>query len=1308
MEKEDVYGHKISVAFANRIGNGIRDPDHVPIQLANTTSSGNSDWAIEKVLNMMAQSGSKPFNDRHVREDSPLSKPFGDNSIVAASPVGASNNGFDMLRSYDQSGILPLALTQSRSLWNNDNLFGNQEMNTLPSNNGFSPKDFQPIQSQRMSSFVKPPSPKLYNEMPSIAKNVQPTLQHSQYNNFNSSQNYFNKENASRLFQQQQKNIGRVSPFMLASSSCHGCSSNTSHCRSTSPFPPTAMFQEPSNVRVENRDRNSRYSPKLPIRGRSGNLSPDSDSLISSRLAKDHNIVFRSRSASPLANNRFLAPPSSEHFQHSVELLVTNLDQTLDINEMKKILLCEFGEHVMVLHISMVLQPDSTYKSVIKLQNMQDAQFAISQLQRKRIGYKRILISYTGGGKAPPLNILRAEVAALLSDVPTKKMPLFKFRELFFNRYHRSIGISELYKLNDTVQVVEDNTGRMVSLIPSFRSTPSPVEVDDLHPRLDAEKPFCELHMTLATYRQLNEEAQTGSLLPDVCIPLKVLATKVHTLLDIHQGYLLVNSFGACYQAEFGPLPEAIPEKTNEMDGNVTECCPCVPLEHLISCIPGVEITKSPLGIKRVQWLENRVDPTNRSISPALVGKLMLFSREMSDLLKSQVPRCCIQFSKLIPAYHHHFGRQCRVADYGYTKLIDLMEALPNIVQILGEGHNRLLTLTHSTQLKRFSSDLLRILKSRPSKQINMSEFPEAYKQCMDRSFDIAHYGVCDIGDMLSELSDTIVISQVENDTVIAIPKREQTPEEIERTKKFSIDVFELLRHTPSCSLPFNKFIPSYHHHFGRQCRVSNYGFTKLIELFEAIPDVLEVIGHGEDKVLRLTLEECLKVLTERTVAILNCKMFPKEHVLVKNFLNLYAKHHGHCLRLRDYDCDSVEELLGKISNAVKIEERREGKVVVLVDHCSTDLMGLRIKKILLTESEEELSLETLAKLYEKRFMSYLDLNSAVSFINCELVLKNGKVKLSPVLQIVRDVINLLKPLINCLPVANLEGKFLDQYGYPLHMAKFGFASVSGFLSAFPEYFTFKGRRGKKVVSLATSSFEDSALDSPFILDDDGENCYAELEREILEARSEQSSEVDEEAASLLHKSPLTILNQPIPSCIPSPAISPESQPVTESNLMGFETPYMLNYLDSTESDNRISLQPSLFCGPDLFYPNNSTSNNNYNDRLTYSNQPTDYKRLKMAFDPIPPAEWIASTSILNANAEVFSSRRNSFVNHSSEDLFCGSFMNQDDLGLSQLNLSFDSANSIGCAQIASPSKAVGSSRPIRKLAAHFAKPLSK
>ena len=69
----------------------------------------------------------------------------------------------------------------------------------------------------------------------------------------------------------------------------------------------------------------------------------------------------------------------------------------------------------------------------------------------------------------------------------------------------------------------------------------------------------------------------------------------------------------------------------------------------------------------------------------------------------------------------------------------------------------------------------------------------------------------------------------------------EQTLEEAERTKQFAVEVVDLLRHSPQCRMPFNKFIPAYHHHFGKQCRVADYGFTKLIELFESIPHILKV-----------------------------------------------------------------------------------------------------------------------------------------------------------------------------------------------------------------------------------------------------------------------------------------------------------------------------------------------------------------------------------------------------------------------------------------------------------------------------------
>lgn len=120
-------------------------------------------------------------------------------------------------------------------------------------------------------------------------------------------------------------------------------------------------------------------------------------------------------------------------------------------------------------------------------------------------------------------------------------------------------------------------------------------------------------------------------------------------------------------------------------------------------------------------------------MSPALANQLALFSRELVDLLKT-APHCQLSFNRFIPAYHHHFGRQCRVADYGFTKLIDLLEALTHTVQVMGEGNKRTVTLSHRAQIRRFTSDLLRVLKAQASKQITLSELPNVYARVIGKN----------------------------------------------------------------------------------------------------------------------------------------------------------------------------------------------------------------------------------------------------------------------------------------------------------------------------------------------------------------------------------------------------------------------------------------------------------------------------------------------------------------------------------------------------------------------------------------------
>ena len=56
----------------------------------------------------------------------------------------------------------------------------------------------------------------------------------------------------------------------------------------------------------------------------------------------------------------------------------------------------------------------------------------------------------------------------------------------------------------------------------------------------------------------------------------------------------------------------------------------------------------------------------------------------------------------------------------------------------------------------------------------------------------------------------------------------------------------------------------SFHFTPGRQCRVADYGFTKLIELLEALPDVVSVRDEGEDRFLQLTQKELIAILANQ------------------------------------------------------------------------------------------------------------------------------------------------------------------------------------------------------------------------------------------------------------------------------------------------------------------------------------------------------------------------------------------------------------------------------------------------------------
>ena len=107
------------------------------------------------------------------------------------------------------------------------------------------------------------------------------------------------------------------------------------------------------------------------------------------------------------------------------------------------------------------------------------------------------------------------------------------------------------------------------------------------------------------------------------------------------------------------------------------------------------------------------------------------------------------------------------------------------------------------------------------------------------------------------------------DDTMISIPKRKQINAEVSRTQKFSEECIELFKNWPERKLNFYEFMLAYSNHFGRQCRLADYGFKKLFKLFKAIPTTIEVTKDVEGKrILQLTDSAKLNVVRVRKFVI--------------------------------------------------------------------------------------------------------------------------------------------------------------------------------------------------------------------------------------------------------------------------------------------------------------------------------------------------------------------------------------------------------------------------------------------------------
>ncbi|XP_036796285.1 meiosis regulator and mRNA stability factor 1 isoform X5 [Oncorhynchus mykiss] len=878
-----------------------------------------------------------------------------------------------------------------------------------------------------------------------------------------------------------------------------------------------------------------------------------------------------------------VGPQASEPFSDGADLQVANLDYRMSRKELQQSLHDAFSRHGRVKGVELSPHTDYQLKATVQFVSLQQAISAVSSLHRYKIGSKRIHVSLITGAGNKSLAMLRSEIFQILQDAPASCLPLFKFTEIYEKKFGRKLVVSDLYRLQEVVAVREQGGGRLVCLLPSSQARQSPLGSSQslegssangspvVFEQLEYHEPVCSYHYTQQNFSEADFDPDSYKI-PFVVVSLKTLASQVHCLLQSHEGTLPLLSFSECYASELGPL--AVSEEGEE-EGSV-------PLEHLITCIPGINIVTAQNGFKVIKWIHNKPPASNtdqwtqRCKSPVGNPQLIQFSRELIDLMKGQ-PCNLMPISKFIPAYHHHYAKQCRVSDYGYSKLLELLEAVPHVLQILGMGTKRLLTLTHRAQVKRFTQDLLKLLKFQASKQVAITDFMQAYHWCFSRDWRVLDYGMCDLMDLLAEIPDTtITITHQDLDTVISVPKRDRTSDEMERTKQFGKEVVDLLRHQAHCRMAFSKFIPTYHHHFGRQCKLAYYGFTKLMELFEAIPDVLVVLECGEEKVLTLTEVERVKALAAQLVKMLRSQR--DSSLPAAQLLSEYSKTFGYGLRLQDYDVSSLPALLVNLCHVVKVVDGTNGREVQLINRKSLRSLTCQLLSLLMGlgqhEGDGSVSVEGLSLLYhsvhgvqlnpcEYGFLSLSELLKSLPYL-VELFYGEGeeegergeeRVRLTRLYQFARRVRALLHTYhYHQISLTEFPGAYAKFTGRGLQPRSYGYGSVDDLLNAIPQVVWIKGHGHKRIIVLKNDMKAARATGASPAASEEPEDGASQRDSPCSNTESGTHSPgvggVETELLCLT--SPVDLLCGPVPSCLPSPQLHPDPV-LQQADLIRFE-----------------------------------------------------------------------------------------------------------------------------------------------------------
>ncbi|XP_033107994.1 meiosis regulator and mRNA stability factor 1-like [Anneissia japonica] len=632
----------------------------------------------------------------------------------------------------------------------------------------------------------------------------------------------------------------------------------------------------------------------------------------------------------------------AEEHAPGAEVLVTNLDPMLSKKELRRQLIAAFTDNcIRMENLSLHAPSQGHIQAVVKVNCVSDGQLALAKIGGRKIGTRRVQLAVVPRSQSGS-DHLRLMVTPMLQEMPGKCLPFYKFKEVFESRYNQQLFEEDLYQISDTVLVKDSGSTKLVCLtIQHHRSTPnsfltssssgyrqSPWTIPYEPPKelsIPPCEPFCNQHDDIGVVVK-NYQMRAAETDQNVAVSLRIFSSQVETLLQLHHGRIPLISFTRCYAAEFEKLEE------NPEGG--------VPLEHLLTCVPGVRVAVNSNGVKVICFSgKGKIimgDDLGRSTSPILPTLLFQFSKEATEVLKHS-SYCRLELNLFLQAYNHHFGKHCHLIDYGYTKLVDIFSTIPHIIQMLGAGDKQILTLTHQVQIKRFAQDVTKVLRSQASKQVTVEDLPAAFQRCLSRPFNLVEYGVCEIQDILVDIPNTVImVDGVGDDLTLSIPHRASA---------------------------LNQLMQLYRREQGYHLQPTDYQCRSVEEVFQKMPHVVEINTRETEKSVVLVNRKHLSQLAQWVLVILVDQ--PEGRLLLKHVPDVFRQRYQTDLKHVEYGYSQLVLLLSDIPHVVNVYKK-------WLPECYIELtLGYqfaRKARLILLKNQNCIALQDFADLYEKYF----------------------------------------------------------------------------------------------------------------------------------------------------------------------------------------------------------------------------------------------------------------------------------------------------------------------------------------------------